>query len=426
MKLFPKLNIEVVKKNSYFVYLWNSQVLSQLTIHIMNFVLLIDIYAKTGSTIATSLLWVSFAFPALIFGPIGAALVDMVDKRKMLMYSNLAQALVVFTYGFIHTGNVFLPYFVVLLYSLLNQFYTPAEAATVPSVVQKKYLPQANGLFFLTQQGAMIVGFGIAGLLHNSLGFERTILLSSVLLFLAFLSVSYLPKMKARNKLPSDFEEAFVKFFKNLVAGYEFIKNNNMVLAPFGLLIMMLMGSYMLIINIPVIADQIFRVNLYNSGVYIVVPVAVGALISSIRVPRQLRSGTRKKRIIESALLGLVISLLVLIFVVPYLSFFYIRTVVSVLSLMAVGASFIGTYIPCQTLLQEFTPGGLRGRVFGNFWFVSTIVTALPVLFSGALVELFGIRFLLMLLLAMILSILSFIRIKGDKFAKVGFDFKKL
>ena len=46
-------------KNSKFVYVWLSQILSQLTISIMNFLLLIRLFAVTGSPIATSLLWVA-------------------------------------------------------------------------------------------------------------------------------------------------------------------------------------------------------------------------------------------------------------------------------------------------------------------------------------------------------------------------------
>ena len=52
-------------KNTKFVHLWTSQILSQLTINIMNFLLLIRLFEHTGSTIATSLLWAAYALPAI-------------------------------------------------------------------------------------------------------------------------------------------------------------------------------------------------------------------------------------------------------------------------------------------------------------------------------------------------------------------------
>ena len=54
--------------------------------------------------------------------------------------------------------------------------------------------------------------------------------------------------------------------------------------------------------------------------------------------------------------------------------------------------------IPALTFLQESTPTWFRGRVFGNLWFLSSIITILPVLFSGAISEIFGVRTLLSLM----------------------------
>src|SRR3990170_5908890 len=140
-------------KNSKFVYVWLSQILSQLIISIMNFLLLIRLFAVTGSPIATSLLWVAYALPAILIGPFAAASVDLVDKRKVLMITNLLQSGTIFGYALIHETKFFLLYGVAFTYSLLNQFYVPAEAASIPSVVPKKHLPFANGLFFGTTEG---------------------------------------------------------------------------------------------------------------------------------------------------------------------------------------------------------------------------------------------------------------------------------
>ena len=97
-------------KNNKFLYLWTSQILSQLTIYMLNFILLIRIFSQTGSTIATSLLWISYALPSLLVGPFAAALVDMIDKRKILMVANLLQALVIFVYALTYEKSFFLLY----------------------------------------------------------------------------------------------------------------------------------------------------------------------------------------------------------------------------------------------------------------------------------------------------------------------------
>ena len=238
-------------RNSKFVYVWISQILSQLTIYIMNFLLITTLFNRTGSAIATSLLWVSYALPAIVVGPFGAAITDMVDRRKVLMITNLLQSATILGYALTRSQSFFLPYGIVLLYSLLNQFYLPAESASIPSIVSKKLLPLANGLFFVTQQGAIILGFGLAGIINHFLGYQNSLFLCSAFLFLAFLSVSFLPKLKVEVTIPRTLEEAIFKFFTRILDGYNFIKENNRVLIPFLLLAVLQVVVSVVAVNIP-------------------------------------------------------------------------------------------------------------------------------------------------------------------------------
>ena len=125
-------------RNKNFRLLWASQGLSQLTINMLNFLFLVRVFSETGSNMAIALLWVSYSLPAIIIGPIAAASVDIVDRRKLLMITNFLQAMVVLLYGYSHRTDIFLTYFVVFLYSFLNQFYVPAELASLPSLVNKR------------------------------------------------------------------------------------------------------------------------------------------------------------------------------------------------------------------------------------------------------------------------------------------------
>jgi hypothetical protein len=59
--------------------------------------------------------------------------------------------------------------------------------------------------------------------------------------------------------------------------------------------------------------------------------------------------------------------------------------------------------------LQEKIPGGLMGRVFGNYFFLAMIVTIFPVIFSGAITELFGIKLMIFMtgIIAITFSLVS-------------------
>ncbi len=401
-------------KNSGFLHIWSSQILSQLTINIMNFLLLTRLFEETGSSIATSFLWVVYALPAIFIGPFAAASVDMIAKRKILMVTNLLQALVIFAYAFLHQASLFLLYGVALAYSFFNQFYVPAEASTLPSVVPKGHLPHANSLFFLTQQGSVILGFGFAGILRQFLGFDKTLFLCSIFVFLAFISVTFLPEMRSEQAIPKKFEEAIVKFFERIMEGYVFIRDHKRVLAPFVLLLAIQIVVAISAVSVPVFAKDIFDIPLNSAGVIIVVPTGIGAIIGALTASNLLKKGWRKKKTIDTFLTLASFCGFLLVFVIPELTSPF-RLILGILVTIVIAASFIGMIIPAQTYLQEATPGGLRGRVFGNFWFLATIATIFPVIFSGTVTELFGIRLLLFILSGLALAGLVFSKKKGEE-----------
>ncbi|MFV1917113.1 MAG: MFS transporter [Patescibacteria group bacterium] len=411
-------------KTKNFSYLWSSQILSQFTIQIMNFLLLIRLFEETGSTIATSFLWVAYALPAIIIGPFAAASVDMIDRRTTLIVANLLQAATIFLYALTHQTSLFLLYGVAMMYSLLNQFYVPAELAALPTLVSKKKLPFANGLFFMTQQVAIVGGFSLAGLMKKFLGFSTTLYFSAGLLFIAFLSVLKLPKMETEEKVPAHFEKAVVKFFQGIFEGYRYIKDNNFILIPLSLMLMVYTSAAVITVNIPIIVQEIFKVNLDLAGLLIAVPGGIGTLIGALTIPRVLKRGLRKIRIIETSFVIIAVSLLIYTFFVPALSGFK-SIYLGVFTTILTGFAFVGILIPTQTFLQEKTPKALRGRVFGNYWFLASVVTLFPVIFSATITELFGIRFLFLLISGISLISLYLIKKHANEFIKAGFSFKR-
>lgn len=385
-----------VLKNKKFLYLWASQITSQLAINVMNFVFLIWLFDKTGSAISTSFLWVAYSLPAILVGPFASATVDLVDRRKMLIITNLFQSLTVLFFALSHQGNVFLLFEIVFIYSLLNQFYVPAESASLPSILPKERLTQGNSLFLLTQQGALVVGFGIAGFILATLGFDNTLFLCSSLLFIAFLSTLSLPKLTTGNNVPKTFELAVTGFFGKIVEGYKFIKGERRVLAPYLLLIIFQVLVQVSTVAVPSIAKDLLHLSLNTAGIYILVPAGIGAISGILILPRLIAKGWRKKKVIDNSLLLVSLFLFVFTFIIPLLPYGF-RVFATFMSFVMLGLSFVGVTIPSQTFLQESTPKELRGRVFGNYWFLVTVASVLPVIFSGSIIEVLGIKILLLI-----------------------------
>jgi MFS family permease len=398
-------------KNYKFVALLLSQVLSQLTINILSFLILIKLFNETGSSIATSFVWIAYALPAIIVGPVAAAFVDFVDKKMILMGTNLLQALTVLVYAVLLYKNlVFLPYAIVFLYSFLNQFYVPAEAAALPIFVSDDNLPQANSIFFITQQSSLIIGFGLAGILDAILGFRTTVIVMSFLLFVAFLSSSFLPRRKPENKFSKSFEKGVSNFFNEIIEGYRFIRETKKILLPFSLLLGLQVIIAVIVTNLPRIATDILIEAPSKSGIFIMLPAGLGAVLGTLIVSKILSNKFKKGNLIFIGMGIFAIVIGAATIVLPFIQFEIIRIILGAILFMIVGFTVVSVLIPSITYLQEKTPEKLLGRVFGNFWFLTTIVTVFPVLFSATITDLLGIRTLLLFLSLITLAAIVFSR----------------
>lgn len=405
------MEVKSLFSNSNFLKLWGSQLFSQFALNLANFLLLYRLYTNTSSTVAVSFLWLAYAVPALLVGPFAAAFVDQVSRKKTIVITNLLQALTVLLYTLIET-RLFLIYGVVFIYSFLNQFYMPAEIASMPKLIRKKLYAQANGLFILTQQISLMVGFGLGGFLNKTFGFNLSMYFASSLLFLAFLAATTLPEIKDGKNV--DFERAVGDFFNKVIEGYNFIRNNRIVLYPFLLLAGFQIAVTVFSINVPSLAVEVFKLNVNDASIILVIPAAVGAIIATFLIPRFLGMGVRKKRIIEVSLFIIFLGLLSVAFLVDPLPVYQKPFMLGAISFVG-GMAFVGIVVPTQTFLQEITPGGLRGRLFGNFWFIVTAATVAPIILSATITEFVGVRVLFVVLSLLAFSVFIYSRLRGEK-----------
>jgi MFS family permease len=325
-------------------------------------------------------------------------------KRHVMVYANLLQALTIGAYALLlYKHLVFLPFAIVFIYSFFNQFYVPAEASSLPLFLPKDLLPQANGIFFITQQSALVVGFGLGGLLTEILGFRATTILAAFLLFVAYMATFTLPndRPKAKFNLKGEFEDKVNLFFTEILEGYRFIRDSKSILLPFLLLLWLQVILAVIVTNLPGIATNILSIKAGSSGIFIVMPAGIGAVVGTAILSRRYA----KKRITNKLVLGAItflgLDILLITIGLPLVDPTPLRVALGTVMFGAVGFLVVSILVPSVTYLQEKTPKEFLGRVFGNFWFLTTLATILPVLFSATISEILGVN-VLMIFLALI------------------------
>jgi len=383
-----------VLHNHNFDKLWISQICTVLGINIVNYVLLLRLYHSTNSTLAASFLWIAFSLPVLLVGPFASTIVDLVNRKKLLTATTLLQCLTILLF-LLPGERYFLIYAIMFIYSLFSQFYGPSESATLPIIVSKEDLAEATGIFLFTGQVGRLLGFGVAGFLAKFIGFNPTLIACSMLLGIAFLSVLSLPIIHYRKAV--DVEKDLAHFFGKVVEGYQYIKNNRYVLQPLLLSSGSEITMLIIAITIPAIAKEIVGIPPEDAALYVIIPAMFGAMTGIFSFSRLLRHGIRKIALIKKALLGLVVSFFIIGLVLERIPLTARLILLPIIAFVA-GMSFTGIQVPSQTYLQETTPKDMLGRLWGNLWFMMTIITIIPIFLSATLTEFLGVHTLFTIL----------------------------
>lgn len=377
----------IAQKN--FRKLWFSQILSQISLNLVNFVIILRIFGFTRSTIAVSLVWIFYSLPAIILGPFSGTVVDLVEKRLVLIFITLIEAILISFYLFAG-DNIWPIYTIIFLYSLASQLYVPAEASYLPSTVKRGLLPAANSLFLLTIYASFIIGASLSGPLVRLAGRNLPILLGVMALLGASYSVSRLPKIeKAKKEKIINLQD----FFDRAKEGYFFIKNEPLVLFPLILLVLSQVVVSIVAILAPSFALEVLEIDLVDAGLVLIMPAGLGALLGLQIVILALRRGVRKMKILNISLLTSAVGFLSLGLLLPRLPFDKVLMAALITSLL--GFSFVSLIIPVQTFIQEMTPVEFRGRVFGVLGFMITLTALLPVLLTATIADLVGVQWIM-------------------------------
>src|SRR5260221_11066665 len=132
-----------ILKNSQFLKLWGNQILLQIAFNMSNFTALLLINQLTGSRFALALFYAAMTLTAFIFGIFAGAIVDMTDRKKLMLMTDAILAVLFLAYAF--SGQSLVVIILIAFASAsVSQFFTPAEAATIPLLVKGESLIEAN------------------------------------------------------------------------------------------------------------------------------------------------------------------------------------------------------------------------------------------------------------------------------------------
>lgn len=397
--------------NPAYCYFSLSVLFSQIAFNMLSVVLIFLIFYLTSSNFAVSLLLLSILFPQIILSFIGGVVADVNNKRAILIFGNLFRAIALVLL-FFNPKSLILVYIISLLTSVITQFYVPAEAPMIPSLVKKNYLVAANSVFGVSLFGSILVGYVLAGPLINVVGRSGVFLVLAFIFLLAALFAFLIPQKDVK-KENSDHNLDQVK--KSIVGefkdSYKILRHTADVGSAFFLLIFSQVIILILATLVPGYAKSILQVPAEDLSIILFAPAAVGMIISAIIIGSVFNK-TRKGKLMSSGVFLSGISLILLPFTSRlasrdfihflnlYLPDFLKLDISHFVLILAFVAGFANAlvFIPSQAIIQEVIPENFRSKIYGLLFALIGVFSLLPIIVAGGVADIFGVGSVLIII----------------------------
>jgi CRP-like cAMP-binding protein/predicted MFS family arabinose efflux permease len=340
------------------------------------------VYRVTNSAQSVGLMLIATSGPAFAIGLIAGVYVDRLDRKRIILISDLLRASLILLIPFLIPFNINWLYVIVALTSAITQFFDSAHASILPEVISEKELSAATSLMAVSSLGSTTIGFAAAGFIATSLNINWAFYLDGISYLISALLIlfTHVPR------LPLNEETSVRAIGRNLSAGLHVVgktpilRSLFIVIAPiyllFGLEISLFLPFTLLELN-----GSEFHFGLQEAAE------GVGIALGSIGMAR-LADRIRAGQWLAISYLSMAVAMIV---------YSFSHSVELAILMMGISGvlnapSFIGE----QLVLQRAAPREMRGRVNSSYFVVRDVMYVAGMALAG-LADVMNIRTLFMI-----------------------------
>ena len=418
---------KAVLQNRKFLRLWAAQIISQTNMNAANYGLITLIATETRSLTATAGAIVAFSLPALLIGAPAGVMVDRLDRRGVLLVSNILRGLASLAFvGFLLLDRTaLLPiYLLTFFISMVGQFFGPAEGAAIPKLVKPKSLMNALALFNITFTISQALGLIIIGPLIlltvpllplpiSQYPAETLFMLIAALYFVCVWLISRIPakdlralpdESGGRNRRP---ERPWADMWGAIGQTIHYVVTRPLLtIALFQLSLAGVVTAVIAMIA-PTFVFYYFTLP-PQSAALVFIPAGIGLVLGAAITPRIARR-FRYTRLVGAGMilvvvcaLGIAFTRFVTVKAWPHYVWYsdpgYIGLILILTFILGVALDFIN--VPAQAKMQEFSEDYIKGRVLALQIMGLNAITIPVILFIGYVADRTGMVSVAVVLLA--------------------------
>ena len=316
--------------------------------------------------------------PVLVLGAWGGVLADRFDKRRILVVTQSAFAVVSLTLAalvFTHVIALWMIYALSVVSGIINAIDNPARQSFYVEMVGEEVLTNAVSLNSATFTGARIVGPAVAVVLIGTVGMASCFLVDG----LSFFAV--LAALLAMRPDQLHAQERTTREKGHLVAGLKYVWRTDELRRPLLVMAVVFTLAFQWQVLVPMMAEKVFGSGVRGFG-FMSAAAGVGSFAAAFLSANRNRRPTMRLLGIFAMCVG---AAMVLVAVSPSLPF-------ATVAMVPVGFSAMSFMITGNTMLQLTAAPQARGRVMALYGVVFLGSTPIGAPIVGSLADRVGPR----------------------------------
>lgn len=339
------------------------------------------IYRITGSGSLLGIMALAGSLPMLFLSLYAGALADRLEKRRILIISQIASAVVTIAVGLALSFNILskdVPgsWWILIVSSVLQGIVMgmmmPSRASMVPEIVESKDLMNAISLNNMGMNVFRIAAPAATGFIIDAWDFAAVYYIMTGLYIFSTVFLLYIPRNRPAVRQGSS-------TMTEVTQGFRYIRSETIILLILAFTLCCTILGMPFNFLLPMFTEDILKVGASGLGILMAVS-GIGAIVVSI----VLASLTNKHRGILMLYSGLILSLALVVFS------FNTNWVLALVTVVFIGLGQTGQTAIGFTLIQYYVDPAYRGRVM-SFMMLGFGLSSLGTTFGGILSDSIGI-----------------------------------
>jgi predicted MFS family arabinose efflux permease len=338
------------------------------------------VYEATGKALYVGLAILAQESAFFLASPIGGALADRIDRRKLMIACDLVRAVVCVSFLLVGPETIWLAYVLLPVLATFAAPFDPAFSAATPNVVDPDDLPAANALNGSLWGTMLAVGAGLGGLVSAAFGDDTAFIVDAVSFLVSAALLSSIRRGFSESRAETTEHPSIVEATRET---WRFARRDHRVLSLLAVKFGFGAAAGLLAL-IPVMALDADVFDSGNVGFGILMAArGVGALIGPFLGHRIAGPGHRR--------LFPAIGLSLAVFGLGYVAMGQAPSLAIAAVMICVAHLGGGSQWMLSTYgLQVLVPDHIRGRIFGFDYMLITLSLSVSALIASAVADQIG------------------------------------